>query len=230
MSSINDLLKRKKEIERRLLEIEEELKDNSYVDVIDFSSMYPSILRILNASIENLVGFLDDDPIAYRRLDGTDIMKSYKEKSHQLLKTKYKDIKFTKFVGKKEDKLALRLDLYEGKFKDKPISEMTETPFERYFLALKLGDTKEKFKFQGKEYNAFELREYFKKNHLSISGSGAVYKAYREGKDDKLKQGLVPSYLTFLYRERKRVKKEMNEHEHKKILLERIRDIIFENK
>lgn len=70
-------------------------------------------------------------------------------------------------------------------------------------------------KFQGKVYSALELQALFKENNYSVSGSGAVYK-----KDEP---GLIPSYLAYLFNERKRVKREMMEHYKKKILLQKFK-------
>ena len=217
-----ELLKKHQEIKNKIWDVEQKLKDKSFVSSIDFSSMYPSIIRLLNASIENLVGFLDDDPIANRKVGQTDKVLKYAEKSKELLKGDLAKSKFKRFVSN-DERLGLRLDLYHGKFDDAPISEITETPFERFFLALMWGDENETFKFQGKTYTAQELQQHFKENHLSVSGSGAVFKAFREGVDEPSKQGLIPSYLSYLFKERKKVKKEMLMHYKNKTLLQKLK-------
>lgn len=82
----------------------------------------------------------------------------------------------------------------------------------------------ETFKFQGQEYTALEFQSYLKKNDLSLSGSGAVY--IKPGKDNS-KQGLIPSYLEYLFNERKTVKKIMGTHYRNKILLQKFKDAAF---
>ena len=173
---------------------------------------------MLNASIENLVGFLDDDPVVYRTLGMSQPFQDSKERSKELVKTTLKDSKYVHFVGKKEDKVALRRDIYAGKYADASIEEITETPFERFFLAtMGLFDADEvMIKFQGKPYTVNELNQYFEENNLSVSGSGAVYK-----KDE---QGLIPSYLEYLFNTRKKVKKEMFFHYHNKTVLQKFRN------
>jgi hypothetical protein len=52
---------------------------------------------LLNASIENLIGFLDDDPIAYRKVGLSDIVKNSKVRSKELVKGPLKDSKYTKY-------------------------------------------------------------------------------------------------------------------------------------
>ena len=178
-------------------------------------------IRLLNASIENLVGFLDNDPIAYRRLGTSDTVKEAVHKSKDLTKTTLKDSRYVNFVGKNEDKVSLRRDIYAGKFAESDITEITETPFERYFLSIMFGDEDQIFKFQDNSYTAQELQKYLADNDLSISGSGAVYRNYKMGIDNKDKQGLIPSYLEFLFLERKKVKAKMFSHYKNKILLQK---------
>ena len=218
-----ELLVRKKEIKSKMWEIEDILKDKTFVSSVDFASMYPSVIRLLNASIENLVGFLDNDPIAYRRLGKSKTVKEAVQKSKDLTKTTLKDSRYVNFVGKNEDKVSLRRDIYKGKFDDCEIDEMCETPFERYFLANMFGDETQMFKFQDKEYTAHELQTYLKEKNYSISGSGAIYKRYIEEKGDanEHKQGLIPSYLSYLFKERKKVKKKMAGFYRHKILLQK---------
>lgn len=182
---------------------------------------YPSVIRLLNASIENLVGFLDNDPIAYRRLGISKTVKEAAHKSKDLTKTTLKDSRYVNFVGKNEDKVALRRDIYKGKYADADITEITETPFERFFLAIMFGDEEQLFKFQDKEYTAQEFQKFLKDNNYSLSGSGAIYRNYKMGVDDKDRQGLIPSYLAFLFEERKKVKKTMFSHYKNRILLQK---------
>lgn len=180
------------------------------------------MIRLLNASIESLVGFLDDDPIAYRELGLSKTVTDAKEKSKELVNGSIADSRYVKFVGKNEEKISLRKDIYSGKYADSSIEEITETPFERYFLAcVGLFDAEEiKIKFQGKVYTVAELNKYFKEMDYSVSGSGAVFKR-SVGENGEL--GLIPSYLAFLFAERKKVKKEMALHFKRKILLEKFK-------
>lgn len=212
-----ELLEKRDKIKNRMYEIESVLKDKTFVSSVDFASMYPSVIRLLNASIENLVGFLDDDPIVYRTLGTSQPFEDSKEKSKELVKTTIKDSRYVQFVGKKEDKVALRRDIYAGKYADADIDEITETPFERFFLAtMGLFDADEvMIKFQGKMYTVNELNEHLEENNLSVSGSGAVYK--------RDTQGLIPSYLEYLFNERKKVKREMGLHYHAKIVLQKFK-------
>ena len=163
---------------------------------------------MLNASIENLIGFLDDDPIAYRKVGLSDIVKNSKVRSKELVKGILKNSKYAQFVGKDEDKVALRRDIYNGKYKDMNVNEITETPWERFFLASMniINADEEYFTFQGKEYSATEFQQFLKENDYSMSGSGAIYQ--NPGKDNEY-QGLIPSYLEYLFLERKKVKKIM---------------------
>ena len=181
------------------------------------------MIRLLNASIENLVGFLDDDPIVYRTLGMSKPFQDSKEKSKELCRTTLKDSDYVKFVGKNEDKVALRRDIYAGKYADAEIEEITETPFERFFLAtMGLFDADEVLiKFQGKPYTVNELNKYLEENNLSVSGSGAVYK-----KDE---QGLIPSYLEYLFKTRKSVKKKMFHHYHNKTVLQKFKNACIED-
>ena len=223
MASREELLERRKEIKSKMWKIENILKDKTFVSSVDFSSMYPSIIRLLNASIENLVGFLDNDPIAYRRLGQSKIVKESAQKSKNLTKGKLKDSRYVRFVGKNEDKVSLRRDIYAGKFADADITEICETPFERYFLAIMYGDEEQTFKFQDKTFTASEFQAYLVENSYSLSGSGAVYRNYFEekGDDNKHEQGLIPSYLAFLFKKRKSVKKVMATHYKHRILLQK---------
>jgi DNA polymerase elongation subunit (family B) len=225
-----ELLKKRNEIDKKMFEVEKTLGNKCYTASVDFSSMYPSIFRLLNISIENLVGFLDNNPIAYRKLGNTEKVLKYEEKSKDMLKTTLKNTKFKKFV-KDDKKVALRLDLYKGKFKNASIDEIAETPFEKYFLALLTGDETLKFKFQDKEFTAKELQKYLKENHLSISGSGAIFKNYIEELEDKNpnRQGLVPNYLAFLFKERKKVKAKLKEHYKRRVLLEKFENVAKAN-
>jgi len=213
-----ELLEQKKQIKKQLWDLEQTLKDKVYVSSVDFQSMYPSVIRLLNVSIESLVGFLEDDPIAYRELGLSNTVKSAKALSKEMVRTSLKDSKYVKFVGKKEDKISLRCDIYAGKYADKSIEEITETPFERYFLAsIGLFDAdKITMKFQGKMYTITELNAYFKKMDYSVSGAGSVFKRSM-GKEGEL--GLIPSYLAFLFAERKNVKNQMSQFYKHKILL-----------
>jgi hypothetical protein len=216
------LLEKRAKIKQTMWEIEQLLKNMAFVSAVDFASMYPGVIRLLNASIESLVGFLDDDPIVYRTLGLSETVLDAKEKSKELVKTTIKDSKYVQFVGKKEDKVSLRRDLYNGKYDDATIEEITETPFERYFLAnMGLFDADDvMLKFQGKVYSAAELKEYFEEMDYSVSGSGAVYKRSM-GENGEL--GLIPSYLEFLFFERKRVKKAMFVHYKNKLLLQKFK-------
>ena len=189
---------------------------------------YPSVIRLLNASIENLVGFLNDDPIVYRKLGLSDTVVNSKIKSKDLVKGSLKNSKYTEFVGKNEEKIAMRKDLYEGKYADASIEEITETPWERYFLAIMgIADADvETFTFKGVEYTANELHAYLEENDYSMSGSGAVY---RNAGEDNEHQGLIPSYLTYLFEERKNVKKIMFLHYKNKILLQKFKQAAIED-
>ena len=172
-----------------------------------------------------MVGFLDDDPIAYRELGLSKTVRDAKDKSKELVNGKFADSKYVKFVGKTEDKISLRTDIYNGVYSDAYIEEITETPFERYFLAcVGLFDANEiSMKFQGKEYTVNELNEYFKKMDYSVSGSGAVYKRSLSQDKDKVELGLIPSYLAFLFAERKKIKKEMFMCFKHRVLLEKFK-------
>ena len=187
-----ELLSRRKDIKKQMWDIEKILKDKTFVSSVDFASMYPSVIRLLNASIENLVGFLDDDPIAYRKLGLSDTVKSSKIRSKDLVKGSIKNSKYVEFVGKNEEKIAMRKDIYEGKYKDFNVDEITETPWERYFLAIMgiIDADSEYFMFQGQEYSANELQAHLEENDLSLSGSGAVYVKPGENNEN---QGLIPS-------------------------------------
>lgn len=189
----------------------------------DKKTGYPGVIRLLNASIESLVGFLDDDPIAYRKLGLSQPFTDAKKASKELVRTSLKNSRYVKFVGKHEDKVSLRKDIYSGKYEDATIDEITETPFERYFLAcVGLFDTDDVFiKFQGHEYSVTELRELFKEKDYSVSGSGAIFKK-SVGKNGEL--GLIPTYLEYLFAERKRVKKEMFFHYKNKLLLQKFKN------
>lgn len=218
-----ELLEKRKELKARMYEIEDVLKDKSFVSSVDFASMYPSIIRLLNASIENLVGFLDNDPIAYRKLGITKKIKEASKKSKELSRTTLKNTRYGKFVGDGDDRVSLRRDIYSGIFDDAEIEEISETPFERYFLAIMFGDENETFEFQDKVFTAKEFQAFLKENHYSLSGSGAVYKNYIEKDGDKNvnEQGLIPSYLAYLFYERKKVKKTLFFHYKHRILLEK---------
>jgi len=95
-----------------------------------------------------------------------------------MVKTAIKDSNYVQFVGKNEEKISLRKDIYNGKYAESPIEEITETPFERFFLAsVGLFDADDvMMKFQGKVYSVAELNAYFKEMDYSVSGSGAVFK------------------------------------------------------
>lgn len=217
------LLDKRTEIKKKLWELEKKLKNRTFVSSVDFSSMYPSVIRLLNASIESLVGFLDDDPVAYRELGLSKKVRDAKDISKELVKTDLKNTEYVKFVGKQEEKISLRKEIYDGKYDDATIDEITETPFERYFLAcVGLFDAnKIKMKFQGKEYSVAELNKYFKKMDYSVSGSGSVYKrSVTEGQEEL---GLIPSYLEYLFYERKSVKREMLKHFKQKIILQKFK-------
>jgi len=169
-----------------------------------------------------LVGFLDDDPIAYRKLGLSQTIEDAKDASKELTKTSLKSSRYVKFVGKHEDKVSLRKDIYEGKYEDATIDDITETPFERYFLAcVGIFDTDDVFiKFQGKEYSVTDLRALFKEKDYSVSGSGSVYRRTL-GENGEL--GLIPTYLQYLFEERRRVKKEMFIHYKNKLLLQKFK-------
>lgn len=118
----------------------------------------------------------------------------------------------------------MRRDIYQGKYDNATIEEITETPFERYFLAcVGVFDPNEiMMTFQDKEYTVTELNKYFKKMGYTVSGSGAVFnKSVTEGKDEL---GLIPSYLEFLFLERRKVKKEMAVNYKHKILLQKFKN------
>jgi len=210
------------EKKKLLWDIEQELKKKSLVSAVDFSSMYPNVLRLLNASIESLVGFLDDDPIAYRQIGLSNNVREAKEKSKILTKTTLINSEYVKYVGNKEEKLALRLDIYDGKYQESAIEDITETPFERYFLACMgvFDPDGVTIKFRGKIYSVTDLRNYFKAMDWSVSGCGAVF---RNSVSENGEQGLIPSYLGYLFNERKKVKKEMAVNFKHKILLEKFK-------
>jgi hypothetical protein len=135
-----------------------------------------------------------------------------------LVKGILKDSEYAHYVGKDEPRLALRRDIYSGKYDQADIEEITETPFERFLLA-KLGifDADQiTMKFQGKIYTINELSDYLKSMDYTLSGSGAVYKK-SVGENNEL--GLIPSYLEYLFRARKSVKKEMLFHFKNKMIL-----------
>ena len=225
MLSKEELLRQKADIKKKIWDIEQTLKNKSFVSSVDFSSMYPSIIRLLNASIESLVGFLDDDPIAYRTIGLSKTVREAKEISKEQVKTILADSKYVHFVGKQDEKVSLRRDIYAGKYNYSQIEEITETPFERYFLAsMGLFDASEiKMKFQGKIYNVEELNSYFKEMGYTVSGSGAVYRKTLADDPEKIELGLIPSYLEFLFKERKSVKKEMLFHYKNKLLLQKFK-------
>ena len=229
MPTQEELLQRRKEIKTRMWDIEEVLKDKTFVSSVDFASMYPGVIRLLNASIENLVGFLDNDPIAYRRLGQSETVKEAVHKSKDLTKGKLKDSRYVNFVGKNEDKVSLRRDIYKGKYAEADITEICETPFERYFLSIMFGDEDQIFKFQDQSYTASELQSYLAEMNYSLSGSGAIYRHYKEEGDNEHEQGLIPSYLAFLFKERKKVKKVMFKHYKNKILLQKFRNAAKED-
>ena len=176
----------------------------------------------MNAAIESLVGFLDDDPIAYRELGLSKTVRKAKDTSKELVNGQLADSRYVKFVGKQEEKISLRKEIYNGEFSESGIEEITETPFERYFLAcVGLFDADEvMMKFQGKIYTVSELNAYFKEMDYSVSGSGAVFKR-SVGENGEL--GLIPSYLAFLFKERKAVKKSMAVNYKNKILLQKFK-------
>ena len=218
-----ELQKKKKELEKKLYDVEKDIEWRRYVLSVDFSSLYSSIIRFLNISIENLVGFLDDNSIAYRKLNLSNIVQKYMEKT-QVERNKYKNLKVSKFskcgMSDGDNRLTLRIDLYKGVFDDANIYEITETPFERYMLGvLGLYDPRKiKIKFQGKEWTVANLYKYFKKMNYSVAGSGAVF--------SRNKQGVVPSYLEYIYYERKKVKKKMEAKFHLYQNLEKIKNIM----
>jgi len=75
--------------------------------------------------------------------------------------------------------------------------------------------------FHGKEYTVTELNKYFKDIGYTVSGSGAVFKkSVTEGKEEL---GLIPSYLEFLFNERRAVKKSMAQNYKHKILLQKFK-------
>lgn len=220
-----ELLESRRKIKSQIWELEKKLKDKAFVSSVDFASMYPNIIRLLNASIESLVGFLDDDPIAYRELGLSKKVKRSKEISKELVNSTLANSKYVKFVGKDEEKISLRREIYNGDFSNASIEEITETPFERYFLAcVGLFDANEiTMRFQGKQYTVAELNKHFKEMDYSVSGSGAIFKRNLTSEPDKVELGLIPSYLAFLFQERKKVKKEMATHFKHKILLEKFK-------
>lgn len=217
-----ELLEKKAFIKQQIWKLEKKLRNKSLVSAIDFASMYPNIIRLLNASIESLVGFLDDDPIAYRAVGLSSNVRESKEKSKELLKTRLADSKHAKFVGKNEEKVALRIDLYNGLYDDASIDEITESPFEKFFLACMgvFNPDEIEMKFQGKKYTVTELMAYFKKMDYCVSGAGAVFKNSLSSDGE---QGLIPSYLGYLFNERKKVKKEMAVNFKHKILLQKFK-------
>jgi len=223
LASKEELLKRRTEIKQQMWDIESILKDKTFVSSVDFASMYPSVIRLLNASIENLVGFLNDDPIVYRTLGMSEPFKRSREKSKILVNGELANSRYVNFVGRKEDKIALRKDIYDGKYIDASIEEIAETPFEQYFLATMglFDDTEVLMKFQGKMYTVADLNKYFHDNNLSVSGSGAVY--------SKDVQGLIPAYLSYLFNERKKVKKEMGKAYHTKSVLQKFKHACIED-
>jgi hypothetical protein len=168
-----------------------------------------------------LVGFLDDDPIAYRKVGLSKTFLDSKEKSKELVKTTLTDSRHVKFVGKNDEKVSLRLDLYAGKYDESTIDDITETPFERYFLASMgvFDPDQTEIKFQGKIYTVAQLNKYFKEMNYSVSGSGSVFE--KTGKDGK--QGLIPSYLEYMFVERKIQKKAAFGHFKNKNTLQRFR-------
>lgn len=182
---------------------------------------YPNVIRLLNAALESLIGFLDDDPIAHRRVGTSKPIREARDKSREIVKTTLANSDYVHYVGTKEDRIALRLDMYNGKFDDATIEEITETPFERYFLACMgvYDATETEMKFQGKTYTVAELHQYFKENDMSVSGSGAVFSR----RSSQGQQGLIPSYLGYLFGQRKIVKGEMASHFKKKVLLEKFK-------
>ena len=215
-----ELIEKRNKVKQKMWDIEKILKNKTFVSSVDFASMYPSVIRLLNASIENLVGFLNDDPIVYRKLGLSDTVSNSKVRSKDLVKGTIKNSKYTKFVGKNEEKIALRRDLYAGKYSEASIEDITETPWERYFLSIMgIADADvETFTFKGIEYTANELQAYLKEHDYSMSGSGAVYRNAGENNEH---HGLIPSYLEYLFEERKSVKKIMFEAYKKKILLQK---------
>ena len=217
-----ELLEARRKVKAQIWEVEKKLKDKAFVSSVDFASMYPSVIRLLNASIESLVGFLDDDPIAYRELGLSKKVRDAKEVSKELVNGQLADSRYVKFVGKNEEKISLRREIYNGDYEDAEIEDITETPFERYFLAcVGLFDANEvMMKFQGEIYTVAELNAYFKKMDYSVSGSGAVFKR-SVGENGEL--GLIPSYLAFLFSERKKVKKSMTVNYKNKILLQKFK-------
>lgn len=217
-----ELLDKRAKIKKAIWDLEKKLKDKAFVSSVDFASMYPSVIRLLNAAIESLVGFLDDDPIAYRELGLSKTVRNAKEASKELVNGQLADSRYVKFVGKQEEKISLRRDIYNGDYAEASIEEITETPFERYFLAcVGLFDADEVLmKFQGKIYTVNELNAYFKEMDYSVSGSGAVFKR-SVGENGEL--GLIPSYLAFLFKERKSVKKSMAVNYKNKILLQKFK-------
>ncbi len=217
-----ELLEARRKVKSQIWEIEKKLKDKAFVSSVDFASMYPSIIRLLNAAIESLVGFLDNDSIAYRELGLSKKVRDAKDTSKNLVNGHLADSRYVKFVGKNEEKISLRREIYHGEYEDAEIEDITETPFERYFLAcVGLFDANEvMMKFQGEIYTVAELNAYFKKMDYSVSGSGAVFKR-SVGENGEL--GLIPSYLAFLFSERKKVKKSMAVNYKNKILLQKFK-------
>ena len=78
-------------------------------------------------------------------------------------------------------------------------------------------------KNKGKIYNVEELNSYFKEMGYTVSGSGAVYRKTLADDPEKIELGLIPSYLEFLFKERKSVKKEMLFHYKNKLLLQKFK-------
>ena len=70
---------------------------------------------------------------------------------------------------------------------------------------------------------SFFLNSYFKEMGYTVSGSGAVYRKTLAADPEKIELGLIPSYLEFLFKERKSVKKEMLFHYKNKILLQKFK-------
>jgi len=223
ITTLEELKEKRDLLKQQIWTLEQDLRNKSYVSSVDFQSMYPSVIRLLNASIESLVGFLDDDPIAYRKLGLSKIIEDAKEASKDLMRGSLKDSRFVKFVGNQEEKLSLRKELYAGKYEDVTIEDITETPFERYFLAcVGIFDPDEVFiKFQGEDYSVTELRALFKVKDYSVSGSGAVFSKTVNEKGDL---GLIPTYLTYLFEERKRVKRSAAVNFRNKLLLQKFKN------
>lgn len=178
---------------------------------------------MLNASIESLVGFLDDDPIAYRKLGLSQTIEKAKETSKELARTSLKDSRFVKFVGNQEERISLRKDLYEGKYADAEIEDIAETPFEKYFLACvgMFDPDNVIIKFQGQDYTVTELQALFVEKNYAVSGSGSVFK---KSMNDNGDLGLIPTYLDYLFKQRKIVKASMKTNFRNKILLQKFKN------